>query len=281
MTAQLARPAQPGNATPEWHHHHVLDLDDFSIAEIETVLMVFMLLAGMNFATHFTAFREKSLEAYSRDMEALPYLMLILVSVLGIALVLWHAGTYPSLGANLRHAAFNVISIATDCGFSSENYNDWPLFAPLWMLLLSCIAACTGSTGGGIKMMRTLILWKQSLLQMFLLTHPTAVNPLKLGGQVISSRITLSVLGFIFAYFATIVILTLVLILTGLDPFSAFSAILACLNNAGPGLGEVGPTGNYAGLTDLQTWVCTLAMFLGRMEIFTALILLTPAFWRR
>ena len=260
---------------------HDASVGYFHSAEIETVLMVFMLLAGMNFATHFTAFREKSLEAYSRDMEALPYLMLILVSVLGIALVLWHAGTYPSLGANLRHAAFNVISIATDCGFSSENYNDWPLFAPLWMLLLSCIAACTGSTGGGIKMMRTLILWKQSLLQMFLLTHPTAVNPLKLGGQVISSRITLSVLGFIFAYFATIVILTLVLILTGLDPFSAFSAVLACLNNAGPGLGEVGPTGNYAGLTDLQTWVCTLAMFLGRMEIFTALILLTPAFWRR
>jgi trk system potassium uptake protein TrkH len=260
---------------------HDASVGYFHSAEIETVLIVFMLLAGMNFATHFTAFREKSLEAYSRDMEALPYLVLVLGSALGIGLVLWHAGTYPTFGANLRHAAFNVVSIATDCGFSSENYNEWPLFAPLWMLLLSCIAACTGSTGGGIKMMRTLILWKQSLLQMFLLTHPTAVNPLKLGGQVISSRITLSVLGFIFAYFATIVILTLVLVLTGLDPFSAFSAILACLNNAGPGLGDVGPTTNYAILTDIQTWVCTLAMFLGRMEIFTALILLTPAFWRR
>ena len=260
---------------------HDASVGYYHSAEIETVLIIFMLLAGMNFATHFTAFRDKSLEAYSQDMEALPYLALVLGSVLGVALVLWHAGTYPTLGASFRHAAFNVISIATDCGFSSENYNDWPLFAPLWMLLLSCIAACTGSTGGGIKMMRTLILWKQSLLQMFLLTHPTAVNPLKLGGQVISSRITLSVLGFIFAYFATIVILTLVLVLTGLDPFSAFSAILACLNNAGPGLGDVGPTSNYAILTDLQTWVCTLAMFLGRMEIFTALILLTPAFWRR
>ncbi|HAZ41081.1 MAG TPA: potassium transporter Trk [Methylococcaceae bacterium] len=260
---------------------HDASVGYFHSAEIETVLIVFMLLAGMNFATHFTAFREKSLEAYGRDMEALPYLVLVLGSALGVGLILWHAGTYPTFGANLRHAAFNVVSIATDCGFSSENYNEWPLFAPLWMLLLSCIAACTGSTGGGIKMMRTLILWKQSLLQMFLLTHPTAVNPLKLGGQVISSRITLSVLGFIFAYFATIVILTLVLVLTGLDPFSAFSAILACLNNAGPGLGEVGPTTNYAALTDVQTWVCTLAMFLGRMEIFTALILLTPAFWRR
>jgi trk system potassium uptake protein TrkH len=260
---------------------HDASIGYFHSAEIETVLIVFMLLAGMNFATHFTAYREKSLEAYGRDMEALPYLALVLGSSVGIALILWYSGTYPTFGSNLRHAAFNVVSIATDCGFSSDNYNEWPLFAPLWMLLLSCIATCTGSTGGGIKMMRTLILWKQSLLQMFLLTHPTAVNPLKLGGQVISSRITLSVLGFIFAYFATIVILTLVLVLTGLDPFSAFSAILACLNNAGPGLGEVGPTTNYAILTDVQTWVCTLAMFLGRIEIFTALILLTPAFWRR
>ncbi len=260
---------------------HDASVGYFNSAEIETVLIVFMLLAGMNFATHFTAFREKNLDAYSHDMEAFPYLVLVLGSSVGIALILWQNGAYPTFATNLRHATFNVVSIATDCGFSSQDFSEWPLFAPLWMLLLSCIAACTGSTGGGIKMMRTLILWKQSLLQMFLLTHPTAVNPLKLGEQVISSRITLSVLGFIFAYFATIVILTLVLVLTGLDPFSAFSAILACLNNAGPGLGEVGPASNYAILTDIQTWVCTLAMFLGRMEIFTALILLTPAFWRR
>lgn len=260
---------------------HDASIGYFNSAEIEAVLIVFMLLAGMNFATHFTAFREKSLDAYSRDMEAYPYLLLMLGSSLGITLILWQNDYYPEFGETLRHATFNLVSIATDCGFSSQNYNDWPLFAPLWMLLLSCLATCTGSTGGGIKMMRTLILWKQSVLQMFLLTHPAAVNPLKLGGHVISSRITLSVLGFIFAYFVTIVILTMLLVLTGLDPFSAFSAILACLNNAGPGLGEVGPTTNYAGLTDFQTWLCTLAMFLGRIEIFTALILLTPAFWRR
>jgi trk system potassium uptake protein TrkH len=260
---------------------HDASIGYFNSAEIETVLIVFMLLAGMNFATHFTAFREKNLDAYARDMEAYPYLFLMLGSSLGIALILWQNNYYSHFGETLRHATFNLVSIATDCGFSSQNYNDWPLFAPLWMLLLSCLSTCTGSTGGGIKMMRTLILWKQSVLQMFLLTHPTAVNPLKLGGHVISSRITLSVLGFIFTYFVTIVVLTLLLVLTGLDPFSAFSAILACLNNAGPGLGEVGPTTNYAILTDFQTWMCTLAMFLGRIEIFTALILLTPAFWRR
>lgn len=260
---------------------HDASIGYYHSTEIEIVLIVFMMLAGMNFATHFTAFREKSLEAYSRDMEAYPYLMILFGSSLGISLILWYDNYYPTFSESLLHATFNLVSIATDCGFSSQNYNDWPVFAPLWMLLLSGLVTCTGSTGGGIKMMRTLILWKQSLLQMFLLVHPTAVNPLKLGGQVISSRITLSVLGFIFAYFATIVIMTLLLVLTGLDPFSAFSAILACLNNAGPGLGEVGPTTNYAILNDFQTWTCTLAMFLGRIEIFTALILLTPAFWRR
>jgi trk system potassium uptake protein TrkH len=130
-------------------------------------------------------------------------------------------------------------------------------------------------------MMRTLILIKQSLLQMFLLSHPTSVNPLKLGGMVISSRITLSVLGFIFVYFMSVVLLTLILVLSGMDLISSFSAIIASINNAGPGLGSVGPASNYSGLTDFQTWTCTLAMFLGRIEIFTALTLLTPAFWRK
>jgi trk system potassium uptake protein TrkH len=182
----------------------------------------------------------------------------------------------------LRHASFNLVSIATDCGFASTDFGLWPIFAPLWMLFLSCICACTGSTGGGIKMMRTLILLKQSQLQMFLLSHPTSVNPLKIGGTtIIPAHITLSVLGFIFVYFMSVVILSLLLIVSGLDFISAFSAIIACINNAGPGLSQVGPATNYASLTDFQTWICTLAMFLGRIEIFTAFILFTPAFWRK
>jgi trk system potassium uptake protein TrkH len=260
---------------------HDASVGYFNSPAIESVLIVFMLIAGMNFATHFLAIRSKSLTPYRHDIEVLPYLILMLGSCLGIAWYLWLQGTYNNYWTALRHASFNLVSIATDCGFASVDFNLWPIFAPLWMLFLSCISACTGSTGGGIKMMRTLILVKQSQLQMFLLTHPTAVNPLKLGTLVIPSNIMLSVLGFIFVYFMSVVILTLLLVISGLDFISSFSAIIASINNAGPGLGQVGPATNYGSLTDFQTWMCTLAMFLGRIEVFTALILFTPAYWRK
>ena len=260
---------------------HDASVGYFNSPEIEAVLIIFMLLAGMNFSTHFVALQDKSFEPYKQDIEVAPYLVLMLGSCLGIGYYLWLQGTYEDFFTALRHASFNLVSIGTDCGFASTDFNEWPIFAPLWMLFLSCIAASTGSTGGGIKMMRTLILIKQSQMQMFQLTHPAAVNPLKLGGSVVSSRIVLSVLGFIFAYFMSVVVLTLLLVISGLDFISSFTAIIASINNAGPGLGEVGPATNYASLTDFQTWVCTLAMFLGRIEIFTALILLTPAFWRK
>jgi trk system potassium uptake protein len=221
------------------------------------------------------------LQPYRQDIEARPYLVLLIGSCLGISLYLFMQGTYSSYWTALRHASFNLVAIATDCGFASVDFNQWPIFAPLWMLFLSCITVCTGSTGGGIKMMRTLILVKQSQMQMFVLTHPTTVNPLKLGKTVISSTILLSVLGFIFVYFMSIVILTLLLVISGLDFVSSFSAIIACINNAGPGLEKVGPATNYSALTDFQTWICALAMFLGRIEVFTALIILTPAFWKK
>ena len=260
---------------------HDASVGYFNSPEIEGVLIVFMLVAGMNFASHFLAIQNKSLAPYRHDIEAMPFLVLMLSSCLGIGFYLWYQGTYEDFPTALRHASFNLVSIGANCGFTSVDFNQWPIFAPLWMLFLSCIAVCTGSTGGGIKMMRTLILAKQSQLQMFLLAHPAAVNPLKLGSMVINSQITLSVLGFIFVYFMSVVILTLLLVISGLDFVSSFSAVIACINNAGPGLGEVGPATNYAGLTDFQTWICTLAMFIGRIEIFTALILLTPAFWRK
>lgn len=260
---------------------HDASVGYFNSPAIEAVLIVFMLIAGMNFATHFVALRTRGLTPYKQDTEAAPFLILVLGSCAGIALYLWLAGTYGDYWTALRHASFNLVSIATDCGFASTDFNLWPIFAPLWMLFLSCISVCTGSTGGGIKMMRTLILIKQSQLQMFVLAHPTAVNPLKLGGLVIPSSIILSVLGFIFVYFMSVVTLTLVLVISGLDFVSSFSAIIASINNAGPGLGEVGPATNYGSLTDFQTWICTLAMFLGRIEVFTALILFTPAYWRK
>ncbi len=260
---------------------HDASVGYFDSPAIEVVLIVFMLIAGMNFATHFLAIRGRNLMPYFQDIEAMPYLVLTLGSCIGVAWYLQAQGTYPDFLTALRHASFNLVSIATDCGFASVDFNLWPIFAPLWMLFLSCITACAGSTGGGIKMVRTLILIKQSQLQMFMLTHPTAVNPLKLGRMVISSDIILSVLGFIFVYFMSVVILTLLLVISGLDFISSLSAIIASINNAGPGLGVVGPATNYGSLTDFQTWICIVAMFLGRIEVFTALILFTPAYWRK
>jgi trk system potassium uptake protein TrkH len=260
---------------------HDASVGYFNSPAIEVVLIIFMLLAGMNFASHFLAIHTKSLTPYKQDIEAAPFLILVLCSCLGIGFYLWQQNTYTDFWTALRHASFNLVSIATDCGFASVDFNQWPIFAPLWMLFLSCISVCTGSTGGGIKMMRTLILVKQSQLQMFVLTHPTAVNPLKLGNMVIPPQIILSVLGFIFVYFMSVVILTLLLVISGLDFISSFSAIIACINNAGPGLNAVGPATNYSGLTDFQTWICTLSMFLGRIEVFTALILFTPTYWRK
>jgi trk system potassium uptake protein TrkH len=253
----------------------------FDSPAIEAILILFMMIAGMNFATHFMALKGRSLAPYQADIEVAPYLVLIVGSCLGLSFYLWLQGTYAEYLTALRHVSFNLVSIATDCGFASADFNRWPIFAPLWMLFLSSICACTGSTGGGIKMMRTLILVKQSEMQMFSLSHPTSVNPLKLGGGVIHSHIILSVLGFIFVYFMSMVILTLLLVISGLDFISAFTAIVASLNNSGPGLGEVGPATNYGSLTDFQTWMCIVAMFLGRIEVFTALILFTPAYWRK
>ncbi|HSN40730.1 MAG TPA: potassium transporter TrkG, partial [Burkholderiales bacterium] len=157
----------------------------------------------------------------------------------------------------------------------------WPVFAPMWMLFLSCIAVSSGSTGGGIKMIRTLIISRQAMREMLFLIHPAVVNPMKIGGAVIPNKVVLAVLGFIFVYFMTIVTATFALMASGLDFISALSGVIACINNAGPGLNKVGPAANYAALTDFQTWVCTLAMFLGRIEVFSLLILFTPAFWRK
>jgi trk system potassium uptake protein TrkH len=149
------------------------------------------------------------------------------------------------------------------------------------MLFLSCVAVSSGSTGGGIKMIRTLVLVKQAGREFLKLLHPSVINPLKIGGQVVDNNIVFAVLGFIFLYFMSVATLTFALLISGLDFISSFSAIIACINNAGPGLGVVGPAGNYQGLTDFQTWICTLAMLIGRLEIFTLLILFTPAFWKR
>ena len=260
---------------------HDASIGHFKSPAIEAVLIVFMLLSAVNFATHFSALRRGDLSLYRRDPEARWMLLWIGASVLGIAWLLWRDGLYPGFGTALRHAAFNVTTIATTSGFMTEDYTLWPLFAPMWMIFLSCIACNTGSTGGGIKLFRTLILIKQALREMFILVHPQAVAPLKISGHVVPNRIVYSVLAFIFVYFMTIVTLTFALLLSEMDFISAFTAVIASVNNMGPGLGQVGPATNYGGLSDFQTWTCALAMFLGRIELFTFLVLFTPTFWRK
>ena len=260
---------------------HDASIGHFDSPLIEFVLMAFMLFAVVSFVTHFLVWRGKSPGAYLRDSEAVATLGLILSSCLGIALFLWWNGVYPEFATALRHTSFNLISIATDSGYASVDYSQWPIFAPLWMLFLGCICASSGSTGGGIKMIRTLVLVKQAGREFIKLLHPSVVNPMKIGGHVVPNNIVFAVLGFIFLYFMTIATLTFVLLISGMDFITGFSAALAMVNNIGPGLGQVGPASNYQSMTDFQTWVCAFGMLVGRLEIFTVLILFTPHFWRR
>ncbi len=248
---------------------------------IEGVTIVFMLIAGINFGSHFVALRQRSLMPYRRDPEAGFFILITVASCVALAAYLHAMGTYGDFWEALRYTSFNVVSIATTTGFSNTDYNLWPMFAPLCMLLLCCFVSCSGSTGGGIKMIRARLLYIQVNREYMKLLHPRAVSPAKLAGQVIENKILFSVLAFMFVYLSSIVMMTLIMVASGLDVISAFSATVACINNTGPGLNQVGPATTYAVLTDFQTWVCTFAMLLGRLELFTLLIIFTPAFWRR
>ncbi len=253
----------------------------FDSPAIEAVAIVFMLIAGMNFGTLFLAVSRGSLRPYLHDPEARWFLVVCVVSVVGIAVFLRANDIYPAMGEALRHSAFNVVSIATTTGYASVDYAQWPLFAPLWMLFLCSFATSAGSTGGGIKMARALLLYKQVYREILRAVHPRAIHSVRIGGQVAPSGILFAVLAFGFMYMVSLVSLTLLLLFTGLDVMTAFTAIVASVNNTGPGLGEVGPSTTFAVLDDFQTWVCIFAMLLGRLEIFTLLVVLTPAFWRR
>lgn len=253
----------------------------FDSPTIELVAIVFMLIAGMNFGTLFLAVTGRSLRPYLLDPEARWFLGVTLLSIFVVAVYIWKDGAYPDLDTAMRHVAFNLVSIATTTGLSSVDYAQWPIFAPLWMLFLSSFATSAGSTGGGIKMMRALLLYKQVYRELVRAMHPSAVYNIRIGGQVAPQPILFAVLSFAFMYMVSIVSLTLILAFTGLDIVSAFTAIVASVNNTGPGLGLVGPSTTYEVLGDFQTWVCTFAMLLGRLEIFTLLVVLTPAFWRK
>jgi len=260
---------------------HDLSIAYFGSPAIELVLIVLMLIASLNFARHFIALRRLSLECYQVDPECKAIFAVLAVSVVGIAVLLTHDGVYADFSTALRHAAFNVVSQATTSGLTTQDYLRWPVFAPYWMLFLSCIVCSTGSTGGGIKMFRTLLLTRQTGRELQLLIHPAAMAPVRIGGRVIPDGVGHAVLAFIFLYFMTVALLTFAMLLTGLDFDSSFSAIVASINNTAHGFGPPGAVHNFHALSALQIQICRAAMLLGRLEIFSVIVLFRPAYWRK
>ena len=247
---------------------------------IEAVAVFFMMLAGVSVALYFLAWRRRSLRPLWRNTEARAFVAVMAASVLLISLYLWFGGIYDDYLVALRHTVFHVVSVGTTTGYATQDYTQWPPFSSLLMILLGCFATCGGSTGGGIKMMRMLLLLKQVRRELVRIVHPNVVNPVVIGGQVVPVRVMQNVIAFMMVYGATLVVLTMAMLFSGLDPITAFTAVVACLNNIGPGLGDVGPAVNYGGLSDFQTWVCTFAMVLGRLELLSLLVLFSPQFWR-
>ena len=252
----------------------------FDSPAIEAVAIVFMLIAGVNFSLYFLVIKQRSLRPLLRDIEARSYFILMVVSVLVVAVFLWAEGVYPEFMTALRHAAFNVVSVATTTGFTSVDYAQWPMFAPVFMLLLCCFATCAGSTGGGIKLIRAILLVKQAGRELKRILYRRAIIPVRLGETVVANEVLFSILAFMLMYGAVIIVATMLLLLSGLDVITSFTGVIACINNTGPGLGQVGPAGNFKDLSDFQTWVLTATMLLGRLELFSILVLFTRDFWR-
>lgn len=253
----------------------------FDSPVLEAIAILFMVVAAVNFGSHFMALHTLSAAPYRVDVEMGWALLVMLVSCAAISAYLALAGSYPDFLTALRHAAFNVVSLATSTGYATQDYSLWPIGAQLWMLLLVSVVSCSGSTGGGMKMVRAVVLCKQVHRELVRLSHPHAVRPMKLGRAVVENRIVFAILTFMFAYVAITVALTLVMVASGADALTAFSAVVACVNNLGPGLNDVGPATTFAALSDFQIWVLSAAMLVGRLEFFTVLVLLTPTFWRR
>jgi len=258
---------------------HDLSMGYFNSALIEAIAVVFMLLAGMNFALHFLAWRNLSIRPYWGDPELRAYLTVLGTLAAITTAYLIYAETFNNFGSALHHGIFQAVSIGTTTGFTTAEYYAWPGFLPVMLIFASFIGGCAGSTGGGMKVIRWLLIYYQGKREIKRLIHPSAQIPVKIGSKALSERVISSVWGFFSLYVVTFSVMMLVLMATGLDQVTAFSAIAACLNNLGPGLGDVGA--NYAGLSNLAKWILVFAMMLGRLEIFTLLVLFTPGFWRR
>jgi trk system potassium uptake protein TrkH len=236
-----------------------------------------MLLASFNFALHFYAWRNRSLSHYRNNGELIFFLRALAWVGGIIVLTLWLTNTY-SFGGAVRYGIFELVSIVTSTGFGIADFSIWPMFVPILLFVVAYMGGCAGSTTGGIKVIRTQLLFAQASHEIRRLIYPNAILQVKLGKQVISERVLSSVWGFLAVYGLTTIVISLVLMTTGLDPISAISATGFCLNNTGVGMGAV--SSNFAGITDFAKWLLGLTMLLGRLEIFTLLVLFSPSFWR-
>lgn len=257
---------------------HDASIGFYDSPAIEAIAIVFMLAGGVNFAIHFLAWGRLSLRPYGRDSEVRVYGLIFVLGTALTAASLYWANAEGGVLASLRPAAFQVASILTSTGFGTATFADWPLHVPLVLVILSFIGGCAGSTAGGIKVLRIILMARLGLRQLFLLAHPQAIAVVKLGKRPVGEDLLLSVLGFYVLYVVTALLLTVAMMAAGLDLESAFGAVVATINLLGPGLGEV--ASNFAGVGPAVKWLGVVGMLAGRLEVFTLLILFLPAYWR-
>ncbi len=260
---------------------HDASIAYFNSTAIETIAVVFMFLGGINFALHFLSFRDRNPRMYWRDTEFRTYLGIILAVTVFVTLYLYATGTYSTLGESLRYASFQVVSMATTSGFISADFGLWPPVIGALLIIISFFCGSAGSTVGAIKLRRVILLFKQTFCEIRQLIHPSAAISLKLSGNAVPDRTIAGVSAFFATYIATFALIALIIASMGIDLVTAFSATASALNNLGPGLGQVGPALNFAAMPDAAKWVLSFAMLLGRLEIFTLLVVLTPMFWHR
>jgi trk system potassium uptake protein TrkH len=257
---------------------HDASIGFFDSPLISAIASLFMIAAGMNFALHFLALRQRNFLVYLQDTEVRVFLgFLLLVTVLTCG-VLWSTNTFSDATTTLWHGIFQVISIGTTTGFTTSGFHWWPSLLPVLLIMMSGIGGCAGSTAGGVKVIRMILLYKQGRREINQLIHPSAFFPIKLGGKPVPDNVINAIWGFFALYIFSYLVLSLAMTATGADPLTAFSAVTACLNNLGPGLGAVSK--NYAAIDPAGKWILSGAMLMGRLELFTLLVLLTPAFWR-
>ncbi len=258
---------------------HDASIGYYNSTLIEMIAVVFMLVSGVNFALHFVAFRSRSIWGYLKDSEFRFYISLLMTVTTIVTIYLFFSNTYESWQDAFTIALFQSVSIGTTAGFTTAEYYNWPGFVAILLLFTSFVGGCAGSTGGGIKVIRFLLLIKQGAREILRLIHPAAQIPIRIGGNTVPYRVVDAIWGFFALYVASFIMMYLALAMTGLDLMTAYSAVAACINNLGPGLAGVGA--HYADINDPAKWVLCFAMLLGRLEIFTLLVILSPAFWAK